>query len=221
MGWTQGDRRREAINPIDIGIIVTGAAIIGARAAFVGAHWSYFAEHITKAFWIWDGGLSWIGAFLGILLALLLITIIRSEPLGELADHLAVPIAILAIAAWLGCFLDGCAYGREFPYKIDLLTTPDIFGVRASRWPTQALGVLYGGVVTLILLYVEPRALPGGSKFLIALALLSAGMVGLTLVRGDPLLQIAGIRLDTLAAIGILVGSIVVLGTLLIRKKGD
>jgi phosphatidylglycerol:prolipoprotein diacylglycerol transferase len=176
------------------------SGIIGARAGYVISHADFFAEHPLEAIHLWEGGLSWIGASAGVLAGLLAFASLTRNSFWESADVIAVPTAIMVGMCWVGCLLDGHAYGKEAGWDLDFLRSPDLFGFSTVRWPSQFIGIILCGILIFILLRVLEFRLPPGSLFLIsALGI----MICITLVnftRGDPGLFIYGIRSDTYAA---------------------
>ena len=199
------------VNPIDAALVVIACALVGARTFFIGSHWTYYSQHITESLWFWQGGLSWLGGAIGVLVGMLTFARTKKQPLAELADLLAIPLAIVATASWLGCHLDGCAYGREVATSFTVLNSSDIFGQIAPRWPTQLVGVLYGTFVILILLNSGNRFQQPGLLFLLSVLLISAGIFCLSLTRGDPMLYYGNFRVDTVAAGMIFTGTLFVM----------
>ena len=55
---------------IDAGLVALFAGLVGARAGYVFSRWGYFAEHLTEALYVWQGGLSWASALVAVLIAL-------------------------------------------------------------------------------------------------------------------------------------------------------
>jgi prolipoprotein diacylglyceryltransferase len=185
---------------LDAGVAALAFGLIGARAIFVGAHWDYFASHITDAFSFSAGGLSWVGGALGAAAGLFALAALRRAPLWPLADTLALPAAFLAAASWAGCLVDGCGYGRPLASGSASLFAADFFGSRLPRWPTQLIGLLSCFAVVLGGMALEPRGLRPG--LLACLTFAALGLIGLalSLVRGDPVPLLAGARLDFVGA---------------------
>jgi phosphatidylglycerol:prolipoprotein diacylglycerol transferase len=185
---------------VDAGLSALAAGLVGARAAFVIAHWSYYGGRPEQALMFWQGGLSWIGGALGALLGLGLYTALARRSFWPMADALAMPAAILALAAWVGCLLDGCAYGRRAQFG--LLTPPsrDLLGTIASRWPAQTLGALYSVAVLVVLYWLGGQRIRSGALASICLALVSAGALALSFLRADPMGMLAGARLDAIGS---------------------
>ena len=113
---------------IDAGLIALLAGLIGARIGYVATHWSYFSQRPDQAFYFWQGGLSWAAGAFGALIGLGVYVLLSRHSFWRLVDALAIPAAIVASAAWLGCLIDRCAYG--FRTSPGLLTppAPDMIG---------------------------------------------------------------------------------------------
>jgi phosphatidylglycerol:prolipoprotein diacylglycerol transferase len=132
------------------------AGVAGGRFGYVLGQWEYFRERPAEIGDIWQGGLSYHGALLAGLLALALWCRWRKRPFYQDAALFAPALALLHVFAWLGCWLEGCAYGREVVLDGSLwlrwLATdlPDSFGVFGLRYRTQM-----GGMVLSLLLFLS------------------------------------------------------------------
>ncbi len=182
---------------LDLGLVALFAGLIGARAGHVIAYWNYYSSRLTEAAQFWQGGLSWAGAALGVLIGLTLYDVLLRRPFWADADRLAAPAMIVGAAAWFGCLLDACAYGQLTPNGPAM---PDLLGTVAPRWPTQAAG----GILTLIglagLYRMSELAPPVGVQAAAALLALGTINLALAVVRGDPVPAVSGLRLDGLAS---------------------
>lgn len=182
---------------IDLGLAALFAGLIGARIGHVAAYWSYYSTRLTEAAQFWQGGLSWAGAAVGVLIGAALYTAATGLPFWSQADALAAPALLVGAAGWLGCLLDACAYGQPIPNGPMM---PDLLGVEAARWPTQAIG----GVLTLLALAgvfrLAEAELPTGTVAMAALSALAAINLAVALIRGDPVPVVGGLRLDGLAS---------------------
>lgn len=188
----------------DAGLVALGAGLAGARLSFVLSHWAYYGTHANEIVSIARGGLSWPGAALAALIALGLYARLTRQSLWPLADALALPVTVIAAAAWAGCLMDGCAFGRPIPAGPLASTTIDLLGNRMPRYPTQAIGSISGLALALGLLSPRWSALPAGVRGCASLACLSAVALALDFWRGDPVPWVAGIRLDAVGAAVIL-----------------
>jgi prolipoprotein diacylglyceryl transferase len=139
--------KRQGIAPerfVDAALWAVVAGIAGGRVGYVLANQEYFAENFREAFYVWEGGLAFHGAFLAGLLALFLYSAYHKLPFLALADTAALGLALGQVFGWLGCLMSGCAYGLEshgatFILARLSLDLPDIYGVSAPRFATQPL----------------------------------------------------------------------------------
>lgn len=188
---------------VDAGLAALACGLAGARLGYLATHASYYSTHLGEALRFSDGGLSWVGGALGALAGLGATAAVRRASPWPLADALAIPAVFVAAAAWSGCLLDGCAFGRTAAWSGLSPLAPDFYLSRLPRWPTQLLGVLITTALLLGLLWLEPKA--GQPGLLACAALVGLGLSGLALsfTRGDPVPLWSGIRLDALGALGI------------------
>ncbi len=208
---------------VNAGIWALLGGLVGGRAAFAVLNWGYFAAHPLEALQVFQGGLTWPGVLAGAMLALGGFSALSRQSLRKLADDLIPLAATLVVAAWLGCWLEGCAYG---PAASGWWGVPasDEWGKIALRFPTQLLGAVLA-LVTFWLLEYSPAALDRDQRFLpgqtasLGLVVLALQLFGLSFLRADPALYWAGVRLDAWAALGFAAIGGLALG-LLIRRGG-
>ena len=183
---------------LDFGLWVLGGGLIGGRLAFLVAHASYLRVELLDLFAIFQGGLSWVGAVLGGMAVLLVYTRVRRVAMGLLADALIPLVATIIIGSWIGCWVDGCAYG------VDVNTwwgypAVDEWGRVSMRWPIQ----LVGAISTLGLLWII-ESLPemvSGARAALGLLAFSLVAFSLSFLRADPARVWNGFRLDTWATL--------------------
>jgi len=100
------------------------AGVVGARLFYVFHHLSSFRYDPLGVFKIWQGGLELLG---GVILAVLVIFffLVRHKlPIRRYLDALAVGLMLALVFGRVGCFLNGCCYGKptdlpwgvRFPY---------------------------------------------------------------------------------------------------------
>ena len=184
---------------LDLGLWVVIGGILGGRIAYVLANWSAFSEEWVGVFRIWEGGLSFHGAVLGGLLVMVLFTYWgqRDEnpvSLAQLADLLTPGLALGIIFGWAACLMGGCAYGalgEGFGYAI----LPDLYGVEASRFATQAVGIGYALLLFLGVWLLRRRLPFAGACFLLYGLLYFAGQFFLEFTRGDEAIYLGSLRL--------------------------
>lgn len=191
-------RRREGDLPWMDGVLLSlFAALVGGRLAYVAANWTYYQTHLGEAWLVWRGGLSYHGALAAGLVALWVWCRWQKYPFARIGGLLAPPMALWSAFGWLACYLEGCAYGRETFLGLLASALPDSYGVYAVRYQTQLSGLLLS-VLALLLLWMLRRRLSPLALFWLALFLLSAGRVAVSLMRGDAMPLLGSIRLDTL-----------------------
>ncbi len=213
------DRRAQtAVTRLDAGLAALVGGLIGARLLYVALHSGYYATNPQQIVWLWDGGLSLSGGVAGALLGVGLVAIRAGVSFWALADALAVPSALLSFAGWVGCLLDGCAYGQRAAYGWLTPASRDLLGQTAPRWPTQSLGALASLGLLALLIVVGPR-LERGYAALLSLASIAAFSAALSLVRADPTRMFAGLRGEGLAALAILLSAAFML--VLRRRRPD
>ena len=184
---------------LDFGLWVVIGGILGGRIAYVLANWSTFSEDWVSVFRIWEGGLSFHGAVLGGLLVMLVFAYFQQrdeQPVSfwQLADVLTLGLALGIAFGWAACLLGGCAYGalgEGFGYAI----LPDLYGVEASRFATQALGLGYSLLLLLCVLLLRRRWPFAGACFLLYVLLYFAGQFFVEFTRGDEAIYLGPLRL--------------------------
>lgn len=185
--------------------------LAGARTGYVLLHFNYFKHNLQEVTWFWDGGLGWIGGVVGALSGIALFSLINKHRFWPLADTISVTAPILGFTCWFGCLFDSCAYGKLA--NLGLLTPPssDIFGFEANRWPVQGTGAILYLLIFLVLMNLRRRQLADGVLSATSLSLISASNLFLYFFRGDSVRLVNGLRLDALASIPLLIGSLVLL----------
>lgn len=203
---------------IDAALFALVAAVLAGRLDYVAQHRAYFAENPWEAFQIWRDGLAFWGAFPAGLTALLVYTAYRNLPFWTLADAMAPGLALGQVFGWLGCLAHGCAYGRTgegFFYRC----LPDIYGVNAPRFATQAVGAALSLAIFVILWLWRNRQPFRGFSFSLYVLLCFGGQFLLNFTRGDETLYVGPLRLSQLVDLGLAVWAVISLGYLW-RKKG-
>jgi len=202
---------------LDLGLWGVIGGILGGRVAFVVANWSVFAEDWIRALRIWEGGLSFHGAILGGLVVMLIFAGLQrrqEHPLSfwQLTDLVTPGLALGITFGWAACLLGGCAYGvlgEGFGYAI----LPDLYGVQASRFATQAFGLVFSFVLFVAVMLLRSRWPFAGASFLMYCLLYFGGQFFLEFTRGDEAIYLGPWRLaqwlDLVLALAAAVGLMV------------
>jgi prolipoprotein diacylglyceryltransferase len=214
--------QKERIRYVDAGVLVLFGALVVGRAFSVAVNLNYYAVHPGEILQVWMGGFSGIGALVGGVLVIIVLAIWWRLPLGSLADALLPLAGTLAIAAWMGCWLDACSYGAP-SNAWWALPSGDEWGVITNRVPVQLMGAIATLIVIWLLDWVGRRLPVQGSGAALGLLGLSAVLFGLSYLRADPTPVWNGLRLEAWGALGLMAFSALVLVVLLLywisRKK--
>ncbi|MCS7286017.1 MAG: prolipoprotein diacylglyceryl transferase [Anaerolineae bacterium] len=142
-----------------------GGVMLG-RAGFVVINWEYFSESPGEAWQFWRGGLAFPFALAGGLLALALFARLQRLNLAELLDIASLSLAPAQAFGWWACYAAGFAYGKEWK-GFPALFLPDVYGVKAYRFPVQLAGAFWSALIFAFLLAIYLKACKTGSVFLI------------------------------------------------------
>lgn len=97
------------------------AGVAGARVFFVIHYFDQFrGEPWHHVFAIWNGGLELIGGVLLAIAAILFYIWYHKLPMRHYLDVLAIGLTAALMFGRIGCFLNGCCYGRpaELPWAV-------------------------------------------------------------------------------------------------------
>jgi len=100
------------------------AGVVGARLFYVIHHFNQFQGRLFSVLAIWQGGLELLG---GVLLAITVIILYLRHhklPIRRYLDILAIGLMLALVFGRIGCFLNGCCFGKptnlpwavRFPY---------------------------------------------------------------------------------------------------------
>ncbi len=187
--------RKQVISVLDAGLCALAGGLVGGRLAYVAASWGYFQSQGPKMVEIYLGGLAWPGALAGGLLGLAIYAGIAHQRTGVLANSLLPLGGTMAMAAWLACWLDGCAYGIS-ANAWWALPARDEWGVWGRRAPVQLLGALATLAIYWLVDRLRPRLPVPGQAALLALLLFSLEMFAVSWLRADPVPLIGTLRME-------------------------
>jgi phosphatidylglycerol:prolipoprotein diacylglycerol transferase len=214
--WQASEKQASLTISVGLGVLLGG--LLGGRVAYVVINWLHFQAHPLEIPQVWLGGMSGIGTLAGAVLALPIIAAVLRQPPGALADDLLPLAAFLIVAAWLACWLDGCAYGPAV-HAWWGIPSKDEMGNIATRWPTQ----LFGAILTLGLLaaldWGRRRLQIPGLAASLGLLGLSLELFGLSFLRADPAPLWRDLRLDVWGALGLAGVAVLCIILILIRRR--
>ncbi|MDN3510209.1 MAG: prolipoprotein diacylglyceryl transferase [Candidatus Jettenia sp.] len=127
--------KRENIDPnkiSDLGIYIVCAGIFGARLFFVIQFFDNYKNDLLGIFKIYEGGLVYYGGlFAGIIAACIFIRKYQL-PFLKILDIIAPSVALGLGIGRIGCFLNGCCFGKlasHIPWAIEFPKTLDKMGM--------------------------------------------------------------------------------------------
>jgi phosphatidylglycerol---prolipoprotein diacylglyceryl transferase len=193
---------KRALVVVNAGLFALLGGLLGGRLVYVLARWSYYQVHWQEIPQFYQGGLAWAGVLVGGILALLVFAGLVSLSAGLLLDSLLPLIGLLAVSAWLGCWLDGCAYGATSTAWWALPARNE-WGVIARRVPVQFAGAILILVTFGMADWLKPRIQSAGQISMIALTALLVEMLVLSFLRADPAPAWRGLHLESWAALSL------------------
>lgn len=148
---------KEDLNPdfvIEAVIAATLAGLLGARIMYMALNWERYAARPFAAFFTQFEGLSFYGGFFGGVLILLLWSRWRRIGFLRLADLLAPYLAFGYAFGRIGCFLNGCCYGKEsdLPWALPASMADEVL-----RHPVQLYAAFGALLIFVILKLLRPR----------------------------------------------------------------
>ena len=141
----------------DLLLFGIGGVIIGGRLGYALFYQpSYYLTHPLDVFKVWDGGMSFHGGAIGVVLAMVIFAWRRGRPFLQIAD-LLVPAVPLGLAAGrIGNFINGELWGRQAPSDLPwAMRFPN--GGNVLRHPSQLYQALLEGVLLFVLLWLYAR----------------------------------------------------------------
>lgn len=134
---------------LDISLLVIVSSIIGARVAYVVFYWNELQSPFD-ALKIWNGGLVFYGGLLFGVISIMVGSRMLKINLLDMLD-VAAPATMLGYAVGrIGCFLNGCCYGRV----CDLLWSVKFPLIDGLRHPTQLYSSIFGLAAMIVLIYI-------------------------------------------------------------------
>jgi phosphatidylglycerol---prolipoprotein diacylglyceryl transferase len=135
---------------LDTTIFIIIGGVVGARIFYILLNLGEYIHTPLSFFNVREGGLSWHGALIGGLIGAFLLARAKKLPLGVVSDFAAVHSTIALAIGRMGCFMNGCCYGKPTSYFTGVHFTAA--GLAHPRHPTQIYEALLMVVSFFILL---------------------------------------------------------------------
>lgn len=167
--WTASFRARtvgirtETI--MDLGIWMIVAGILGARIFYVVGHWEEFTSNPIEIIRVDHGGLVFYGGFIGAALASILFVKRKKLDYWKLADAVAPSIALGHAFGRMGCFMNGCCFGKacSLPWAVHFPVEHETHGVGVH--PTQIYEAIGNLAIFAALHWFYPKRRFDGEVF--------------------------------------------------------
>ena len=155
--------------------------VLGARAMFVWQHWDDYTGDRWGIFRIQEGGLVWYGGLFGAMLFGMIYALWRKWPVLKLCDFFA-PIAALAHGIGrLGCFFNGCCYGKRTESFLGVHFPEDAY----AKIPIQLYEALGLFIISAFLFSYSQKPRRPGNVLWVYLVLYAALRFFIEFFRGD------------------------------------
>lgn len=175
-------------------------ALIGARVLFVIRNFPYYfpefnTQTFTHSLFIWDKGLSLAGGLLGIISALLYYAHKEKEQAKKWFDILTISVLFALSVGHIGTFLDGSAYGNVTSLPWGMIFDNPSIKYAVPIHPTQIYSFLFTIILAILLFFYYRKKRPtAGKTTYIGVGIYAFFLFLQGFVRGDDVLNIAGLR---------------------------
>ena len=163
----------------DMAFAVLVWGFLGARLFYVIQNFSYYVIEPLKIFAVWEGGLIFYGGAITAFLGFWLMARKKKWPFWKTLDFLVPYGALTHAFGRIGCFLNGCCYGKacELPWAVRF---PEL---SYAVHPTQLYEAFYDIVLFAFLIKRRKRARFEGEIGLLYFLLYGMGRYTIEFVR--------------------------------------
>lgn len=170
--------------------ICLSAGVIGARLFFIILNFSFFKDNPAEIIMLNHGGLVWYGGLISAVACGSAYVKFKKAALLSILDLLVPYLALAQGIGRIGCFLNGCCYGK-------------LWQAQNILYPTQLISSLVMLFVFLILRILQERDLKKGCLFSLYLILYSGKRFFIEFLRGDSPTVFLNLTVFQLISIGI------------------
>lgn len=163
----------------DLVLVVVMAGFVGARLFYVVQEWPWYQSQPIEILKIWKGGLVYYGGAAASLAALFIFVRRRGGSFLKTSDFVIPYIPLVHVFGRVGCFLNGCCYGKvcHLPWAVKFPSLAE------PVHPIQLYEAAFNLVLFGILLRLGPEG--RGRTTALYLILYSLGRFFLEFLRGD------------------------------------
>ncbi len=166
---------------VDLAIATVVSGFVGARIFYVIQFWDYFRASPLDVVKIWEGGIVLYGGLIGGVLGFSIFIRMKRLPFFALLDLFVPGMALAQGFGRIGCFFNGCCYGKEttVPWAVSFsfLDHP--------VHPTQLYEATFCFSLALFLLFLWRKRLSIGAVSFAYFMLYPLGRFVIEFFRGD------------------------------------
>ena len=210
---------------VSVILLALVAGVLGARGLYVIEHVEEFRQEWGSALALWQGGLTLYGGivagtFVGLLAARRL-----GLSMWLVADALTPSLALGTAFGRVGCFLNGCCYGRPTRLPWGVVFPPDSFaGLEFGTTPVHPAQLYFAlaGLALFLLAWLLRRALsPPGVLFWTIIGLFALVRIPLDFTRAyeieSRILEIGGLSITESQVTSLLIALFA--GLMIVQKR--
>lgn len=201
----------EAIGNFLIFVLVCG--ILSARIFYVVLNWSEFASDPLEVLRLYHGGLVWYGGLIGASLCGVLFLKKKRLSICAVVDLCAPYLALAQAIGRIGCFFNGCCYGRPSAHGI-------FFPVHGrTLFPSQLVDAL-----SLLAVFAVLRLIRGqkpGQLFGLYLSLAGLQRFLMEFLRGDERPFYGVFSIYQWISLGLMAAGILIYALAFVRHRGS
>jgi len=146
-------------------------------------------ESWTDCFTLWAGGLSILGAVIGIFIALTTYCYLQNLPTFQILDRIALYSPLLQSISRLGCLCAGCCFGKQTDLAWGIIYEhyDSLAPLHVKLHPTQIYSSLFLAVSFILLLCFDRyyHSKKTGQLFALYIILISLDRFSIDFLRGD------------------------------------
>jgi phosphatidylglycerol:prolipoprotein diacylglycerol transferase len=135
--------------------------LLGARVLFIFVEWKKFGSGYFSVFRPWEGGIVFLGGFLGGAIYWYFIFKKKNFPIRLGFSLLAPGLALAHAVGRVGCFLNGCCFGSfcELPIAVIYTNPQSAAPLNTPLYPVQILEAAMLIIICICLIFVNNRML--------------------------------------------------------------
>lgn len=226
--------RREPPIPVTTlcGVWAFVGALLGAKAFWIAQYDSI--SNLWRVVFFWESGLVFYGGLIGAIVGLVGYLKFNKLPVLVVADACAPFVALGEAITRVGCFLNGCCWGRvsDVPWALAFPRSSPVFEQHAHEHlvsptamaslpvhPTQLYMVLGLMAAFALLLWAGRRARYAGQTTLLYLFLYGIVRFTVEIFRGDCPRSLMNFTLSQMISFGLIVAAGIALAVLAFRQR--